>query len=139
MEPDIVEGLVDDMLAALDGGNLKQAILAAGQIKGMCQVAINEQEKWGLIREEYEGGSKPRDLAERYHETPRAITVRAHSQGWMSPAKLKKHLKPTKKQTFIHNCHLCENPFEATSGHAKVCPTCKAFKTLDEIRRKTQL
>lgn len=128
MSYDNIEALIVETLKAIEQGNTPAAFALLGEVKGICGAVLEYVNKWDFIQEGYESGNRPRMLARQHGVRAREITDRAHRENWMSPGKIKKQMKPQKKQVFYPDCMFCEKPFEAYSGHAKICPTCKAFK-----------
>lgn len=130
-----IEELAAEALNQIKENRLQNAILTLAQLQGICKVAISEELKWDMIREGYEQGMKPKQLSQKYKVLPRTICNRAYYESWPNPNKIRKQLdkEPKAKNIFYLNCHICENEFEAYSGHAKICNQCKA---LDPKRRK---
>lgn len=129
MDADYIAGLVDDLMKAMEEGAVKQAFALAGQIRGHCMAEMNRLHAWQLIREAYEAGEKPQAIALRFPGyTSQAIRNKASKHQWKNPAKVARSLAPDKKETMRIECYACGVPFLARSGHAKVCPTCKAFE-----------
>lgn len=130
---DEIVGLVDEAIQNLTQNNLPLSLALLGEIKGYLSASMNVDAAWVVIREDYERGVAPRIIASNwrvYGITAKTISNRAHYERWGNPGKVKKGLKPSKhnKNTFYPNCIKCENPFEAYSGNAQICPTCKAYE-----------
>lgn len=127
-EADTIDSLIEETMQAITHGKFSNAFAFLGEMKGLCSAYLTETSKWDLIKNDYEAGVAPRKLSVQFKVNVTQIYYRAHYDNWKSPAKIKRAMKPSKKQTFILNCRECEHPFEAHSGHAIICPTCKAYK-----------
>lgn len=141
MEPDEIESIVDTAIDALKDNKTADAMFCLGQIKAHCSNATRNVYLWDLVRQDYESGLPPRRIAQKYGSsgvTEKEIYNRSYSQNWVSPLKLKKHLKPTQKKRFFPDCRICEQRFEAASGHASVCPTCKAADAMNAATGKAR-
>ena len=127
-EADTIDALIEDTIQCITQGKFSNAFALLGEMKGICSVYLSEASKWDLIKNDYEAGVPPRKLTQNFKVNVNQIYYRAYYENWKSPGKIKRAMKPSKKQTFILNCRECEHPFEAFSGHAIICPTCKAYK-----------
>lgn len=126
-----IDGLLDDAMRLARENPLREIL---SKMKGIVMTLLDSASKWDRIQHLYEAGIKPVDIARKYDTTANAISTRAWRNDWKNPNKLAK-IQSIKKNKTIMNivCHDCEQYFETSSGHAKVCPTCKA---LDNMGRK---
>lgn len=128
---DEIDGFLSSAASALSQGSIQLAALQIAQAQGIIRALLDEATKWERIRHAYQGGARPADLAERYGVTSQAIRSRATRYGWPNPHKLAKVASIKKNKNIMHIvCKECEHYFETTSGHAKVCPTCKALENM---------
>lgn len=130
-----IHHLAGDALKALSKNDIPTVMVHLAEIRAKAGNSISVDTAWQLIREQYERGIPPRLVARDYAAygiTARAITQRAYTDRWASPAKIQKAVKKPggKKNTFYPVCRLCEKKFEAYSGHALICPTCKAMQVM---------
>ena len=137
---DNIDALLDEMLATLKGlpnNVVAKQLYLLGQLKGICNMGFEDLSRWDVIREDYEKGEPPRKLAKLFNVSVKDIYNRAYCNQWTSPAKQRKAMRPIKnkaKYVFYPNCIKCEHPFEAYTGSASVCPTCKAYKAKGQAR-----
>lgn len=98
---------------------------------GIIETLLDDVCKWDRIQRAYEAGARPVDLSVRFCVPTNSINCRAHKFSWMNPRKLAKIASIKKNKNVMHIvCQRCEQYFETTSGHAKVCPTCKALENM---------
>lgn len=140
---DTIDSIVDELIDNLKGvpeHQIKSVIFLLGQVKGLCNAAIEEESLWGLVREDYEKGILPRVIARKNKGVKiTQIYYRANYEKWLSPRKINAAMqasKNSKKNVFYPTCRVCEQKFEAQSGHAAICPTCKAFELEKKVIKK---
>lgn len=128
---DEIEALITEAVTHLHQAQAAHALLRLVQVQGMLLAVQSEAGKWERIQRAYEAGARPSQLAARFGVKSQAIRNQAYYHAWLNPNKLAKQASARKnKQVFNIVCQECELYFEAPSGHAKVCPTCKAFENM---------
>lgn len=130
---DTIQELALDAAIELRGGHFTQVALRLAQIQGLCDAAMVEASMWDLIRQDYEAGIRPKQLAARYDVKAKQITDRAYREQWLNQKRKDRMMRPPSKAKLTYpKCKECTNEFEAKGYAAAICPTCKAAK-----RRKT--
>lgn len=125
---DELDGMLAEVAALIRAGKYAEALLQTSTAQGVTSTLLNDINKWSAIRTAYESGVLPKELSFRFSVTTNQISSKAWREKWVNPNKLAKEAG-IKKQKHIKYivCHSCELYFESLSGHAKVCPTCKAL------------
>lgn len=141
MDFDCIESLASEAIEKLRQSKLGDVLALLGEIKGHANALLTVQGVWDLVKEDYEAGVPPRRIHQKFRDygvSIKEIYNRAHFYHWASPAKIRKAMKPAtgKKNIFYPTCRDCEKPFEAYSGHAIICPTCKAYKAQQQGRER---
>lgn len=132
---DEIEASVSEAVKHLHAGKAAMALLELKQVQGVLLALQNETSKWDRVQRAYEAGERPAQLAARFGIKSQAIRNRAYYGKWQNPNKLAKIASVKKNKNIFHIvCQGCELYFETTSGHAKVCPTCKAFENMGRDR-----
>lgn len=141
MDWDMIDGLANEAIEAIQNGKQQKALMLLSEIKGHASAMLGISTVWDLVQQDYEAGTRPRDLVNKYRQydvSVKDIYNRAHAHNWVSPQKIKRAIRPAagKKNIFYPKCKLCEKEFEAYSGHAIICNTCKAFDAVQGGKRK---
>ncbi len=133
---DEVDGLVTEAVSCIHRAMAAEALLNLTRAQGILSAMLDDAQRWERIQKAYEAGSLPREIVARFAGvTSDMIRSRAYRYGWVNPRKLAKVAGIKKNKNIMHIvCQQCELYFETSSGHAKVCPTCKAFESMGRER-----
>lgn len=127
-----IDGLVDDAMVLAREHSLREILC---KIKGIVMTLLDSASKWDRIQHLYEAGVKPVDIARKYDITANAISSRAYRKEWKNPNKLARIASYKKNKNIMHIvCQACEQYFETSSGHAKICPSCKALENMGRMK-----
>ena len=136
---DDISEMLDEAVRLIQANHAAQAFIILIKLQGIVQVLHTFEVKWDLIKEDYESGKKPREIAIQYSVKPTQIYDRAKYNNWSSPRKIDKELNKrvkSKQCLFTLDCKQCEQKFTATSGHSKLCGPCSAQVELKEYQTK---
>lgn len=143
MRLDELSGMIGESIIQLKQSRFQDVLETLLRIDGVIRNLTSIELMWDFIREEYEDGDKPGEIAKRYQNvTPKQIRDRAYNHGWVTERKIKLHLakKMTTNNTFkgLIDCYQCQQKFSATSGNAKLCGQCSAKKQIEEYQKKQE-